>query len=93
MYNLTTGLSRREELVIHRARMDHIIHIHLTHSHLLKGEDANYLRDLAILSTHYSDEKAENVYNVTWSDIARVNWSAPPKSFTKCGAKTAKKPQ
>ena len=73
--------------LIHRARIDHI---YLTHSHLLKGEDANYLRDLAILSTHYSDEKAENVYNVTWSDVARVNWPAPPKSYTKCGAKTAK---
>ena len=89
MSNLTTGLSRREELVIRRA---HIDHIHLTHSYLQQGEDANYLRDLAILSTHYLDEKAENVYNVTWSDVARVNWPAPPKSCTKCGAKTVKKP-
>ena len=73
MSNLTTGLPRREELVIHRARIDHI---HLTQFHLLKGEDANYLRDFAILSTHYSDDKAENVYNVTWSDVVRVNCMA-----------------
>jgi hypothetical protein len=37
MSNLTMGLSRREKLVIHRARTGHT---HLTHSHLLKGEDA-----------------------------------------------------
>jgi hypothetical protein len=35
--NLTMGLSRREEQVIHRTRMGHT---YLTHSHLLKGEDA-----------------------------------------------------
>lgn len=34
----------------------------------------------------------DNVYNVAWSDVARVKWPAPPKACTKCGAKTAKKP-
>jgi len=34
----------------------------------------------------------DSVYNVAWSDVARVNWPAPPKACTKCGAKTAKKP-
>ena len=40
----------------------------------------------------YSTEKAENVYNVTWSDVAQAKWPAPPKACTKCGAKMAKKP-
>jgi hypothetical protein len=35
MSSLTMGLSRREELVIHRACIGHT---HLTHTHLLKGE-------------------------------------------------------
>jgi hypothetical protein len=37
MSNLNMGLSRREELVIYRAR---ISDTYLTHSHLLKGKDA-----------------------------------------------------
>jgi len=40
----------------------------------------------------YSTEKAENVYNVAWSDVTRVKWPAPPKACIKCGAKSAKKP-
>ena len=40
----------------------------------------------------YSTEKAENVYNVTWSDVTHVKWPAPPKACTKCCAKSAKKP-
>ena len=40
----------------------------------------------------YSTEKAENVYNVTWSDVTCVKWPAPPTACTKCGAKSAKKP-
>ena len=39
----------------------------------------------------YSTEKAENVYNVAWSDVTPVKWPAPPKACTKCGAKSAKK--
>lgn len=42
--------------------------------------------------TQYSDGNETNVYNVTWSDVAGVKWPTPPKSCTKCGPKTAKKP-
>ena len=39
-----------------------------------------------------SDGKETNVYNVTWSDVVGVKWPTPPKSCTKCGAKTVRKP-
>ena len=40
----------------------------------------------------YCTTKTENVYNVTWGDLLVVKWPAPPKTCTKCGVKTAKKP-
>ena len=36
--------------------------------------------------------KETHVYNVTWSDVAGVKWPTLPKSCTKCGTKTEKKP-
>ena len=42
--------------------------------------------------TQYSDGNETNVYNVTWSYVAGAKWPTPPKSCTKCGPKTAKKP-
>ena len=52
----------------------------------------SHRQDQEYCITQYSTEKAENVYKVTWSDVTRVKWPAPPKACIKCGAKSAKKP-